>query len=225
MSTQATEYLMPPQSQMIPASEVAMSQTIAVIEGFPQWAEERIQELQTAPDEHLILVMQGTETVIKWLFLMRGAVATIAAERIKARKGSLGKELAAIAHQIGISPSVFDEDRSIFKTFGVDGVKNLPELTREHFRMALAAPDPHEAIELAATKKAENQSYSTKDFYQDVQDLKGGQSIEKVSEGRWVHAKVSDEAGQALDALVKRRDQPAATVIEQCLIEAMDNRR
>jgi len=72
--------------------------------------------------------------------------------------------------------------------------------------MALSAPDPKAAIELAMDNRENNSGYSTRDFREDVRKLQAIETPDGDQKGKSQTIKLGLEALKALDELRKTRE-------------------
>jgi hypothetical protein len=191
------------------------------------WTQATIQALPTLPDEDVLGIAHTAAQIERAGFVVRGACAHEMKTRMRERAlrgqddDSIGAQLSALARDIGVAPSTLDDDSRIFETFQDDFRGDTELLDREHYRLALSAPDPHEAIELARTQKDKG-TYSTRDYREDVKELKEGKPAAQVAERCWIHAPISEEANRALHLLCERRNKRPAECLNQIILEAWE---
>jgi hypothetical protein len=156
------------------------------------WAELVIAELHQMNDDKVIETARTASELERQAFRVRGACAAELKRRIRVGVGAgdervIGKQMAKLAAEVGVSARTLDDDARIHEEFaGSDHFRVATEIPREFFRLALNAPDPREAISVAATKLASQQNYSTRDFRRDVAQFNAGNSEREVEEIHWV---------------------------------------
>jgi hypothetical protein len=201
-------------------------------EGFNvlrDWADKMIGQVRTMPDDAIVETARMATELEGQAFRVRGACAAELKRRIRERarlqpenRGNeetvIARQLPALAAEIGVSPRTLDDDARIYETFASTpafrGDTNTP---REVYRLALSAPDPQAAVEMAAQKKAESPNYSTRDFRRDVEALNGGGNAEEVARLRYVTVGLDDEAWGDLMAVRTRIGCDSETAIKLAL--------
>lgn len=83
--------------------------------------------------------------------------------------------------------------------------------------LALAAPDPQAAVELATQKKSADPRYSTRDFRRDVELLNEGRQAEEVEALTWVSVGLTAEDVRNLEEVKRRCTCDAQTAIKLAL--------
>lgn len=147
-----------------------------------------INVLPRLEDEVVIQVKMGARAVSVWAWVVECACdAEMFARTEAAKRGpkaadadeeaEAGKVKAAgeQAYQDGKSVRTVYRNAQIFNTFGLEFIathgKELPD--KGFWITALDAPDPHEAIEVFAEKKAENPFMEVKDAQREIDVIKG----------------------------------------------------
>jgi hypothetical protein len=174
------------------------------------WAGLVITEIPQMSDDKVIETACTASELERQAFRVRGACAAELKRRIRARVGAgdecvIGKQMAKLAAEVGVSARTLDDDARIHEEFaGSDHFRGATEIPREFFRLALNAPDPNEAMSVAATKLASQQNYSTRDFRRDVALLKAGITEKEVEELHWLSLRLDAEAWGDLRAVKAR---------------------
>jgi len=174
------------------------------------WAELVIAEVRQMSDDKIIETARTASELERQAFRVRGACAAELKRRIRARAGAgdervIGKQMAKLAAEVGVSARTLDDDARIHEEFaGSAHFRVATEIPREFFRLALNAPDPNEAMSVAATKLASQQNYSTRDFRRDVALLKAGTTEKEVEELHWLSLRLDGEAWDDLRAVKAR---------------------
>ena len=173
-----------------------------------EWADMVIQNVQSQSDQKLIELARDAQNLEKAAFRVRGACGAELKRRLRERhpadgveagEKQIGKEMGALAKEMGVAPKTLEDDTRIFETFS-DNLRGNVDLDREHFRVALSAPDPQAAIDLAYEQRRENESYSTRDFRDDVKRLRGD-DFRARGGGRGLSVRLDQEAAELLQDL------------------------
>jgi hypothetical protein len=197
------------------------------------WAERMIAEVPQMSDDKIIETARTACELERQAFRVRGACAAELKRRIRERlrlsplnhepeDAAVCKQMAKLASELGISPHTLNDDSRIFETFG-DRFGVDTELTREHYRLALAAPNPHAAIEMAATKVAEQPNYTTRDFRHDVAQMNTGRPEKEVEELHWVSLGLDTEAWADLQVVKTRLGCDTLTAVSMALRALSNN--
>ena len=129
----------------------------------------------------------------------------------------------ALAREIGVAPKTLSDDTRIYETFGgaMNGGVNLD---REHYRVALSAPDPKAAIELARGNREGNSSYTTRDFRELVRKLQAIETPDANGRERSQSVRLGPEALETLDQLRKRPefiDLDKSAIVTHALVDLL----
>jgi hypothetical protein len=157
-------------------------------------------------------------------YLLRGACAAELVERATRLAGGAGKRdvdgtgvratVRRLAKEAGVDARTIDQDYQIYATFyaprkTVDEtsiVSSEPPvgLTREMHVLALKADDPHVALELFATKAADDSSYTAVKAAADLAKLKTGTSAKTLEDIQWINCPFNRSDIDLLRRIAKR---------------------
>lgn len=207
------------------------SEALASASILHEWADMVIENVRSQPDNRLIELARDAQGLEKAAFRVRGACGSELKRRIRERQeqvpsarddnGHIGKQMSALAREIGVAPKTLEDDTRIYETFS-DNLRGDIRLDREHFRVALAAPDPQAAIELASEQRESNSSYSTRDFRDDVKRLQGIQTSPAGTKSRGGQVRLDDETLSVMEELRKvpeLADKENSLLIKMALFE------
>lgn len=186
-------------------------------------------------DEQLVSVAAQAQRLEAQAFLLRGACAAELRRRITTRlAGGRGKrdergigvkaQMARLATEIGIAAKTLLVDAKIYKVFFLDRLETTPacaiSLAREFFVIALSAPDPREAIEIALAKRGAG--YTRQQFRADVSGLrqatrKNPLGLERGS-GYLLRVRITCEAQQALSEIGGGTNRTPGEIVSEALI-------
>lgn len=175
-----------------------------------RWADEMIEHVGFMGDDEVIETARLATALEGAAFRVRGACAAEMKTRIRERlrrNGVLhhsedlkvGKQLRALAADIGVSARTLDDDARIFEHFG-ESLRVDTETPREVFRLALAAREPEAAVEMYTTRKDADPRYSTLDYRRDVSELNRGRTT-PYAPAPATHRISFDLPGKAIAAL------------------------
>jgi hypothetical protein len=132
-----------------------------------------------------IIEIRGTARIVGvWAWVVECACDAETLKRVEARKGGRGKKdeeqegrLANIrqqAYRDGKGVSTLYQNAQIFNTFGLETILAHGNTLQEKgfWAVALSAPDPIEAVETFAEKKAENPFMEVQDARDEIDPLK-----------------------------------------------------
>lgn len=195
-----------------------------------------LRDISKKDDEQLITIVVNAQRLERFAFLIRGMCASIMRQRHQHRlsggrghRDILGEGIQAhmsrLAQQSGVDRKTLETDARIKDTFFPDinetVLENIPSLRREHYVIALSAPDPHAAIHMALEKCAEP-DYRLREFRADVRMLKqaGASSTAHIlSSSCTVSVCVPAEVKQLLTELIaateKTKDEVVADAIRK----------
>lgn len=196
---------------MTTLASIAPEQTLA--HGFNrlrEWADAFIVGLAAVPDDHLVEIARGAGELETQGFRIRGACAAEMKRRVRARamgdEASIGKAIEEMARDSGVHTRTLLDDCRIYETFGEEIVVNN-NLSREVYRLALTAREPHAAVEMYVARREQDGRYSTADYRRDVSELNRGKTTPEASAPD-LHRMFFDLPGEAVAALnsICRRD-------------------
>lgn len=199
-----------------------------------------LPHLARLDDNQLIRLAADARRLEACAFRLRGACVAELRRRIKIRltggRGrrdasgiGTGAQLARLAENIGVSLSTLKTDARIHEVFFTNGAETRlacePSLAREFYVTALAAPDPHSAIQLAKEKCIAS-SYKREDFRRDVLALK--QAAQPALASTTIKAapkpvadlcvRVIAEAHPVLENLISLTGQSPETIVAEALL-------
>lgn len=171
----------------------------------------------------------------RFAFVLRGACAAELRRRIPVRlAGGRGKQdreglgikahIARLAKEIGINIKTLDTDARISETFFKRGESVLVHedcLPREYYVVALSAPDPLAAIEIAQAKIVEPE-YKLQKFRSYVRELKRGVQMNRTSPERealyLLRVNLPKDIHQALTEIIERSGQTKEVVVADAIL-------
>lgn len=171
----------------------------------------------------------------RFAFVLRGVCAAELRRRIPVRlAGGRGKQdreglgikaqMSRLAKEIGINLKTLDTDARISETFFKRGETVLVHedcLPREYYVVALSAPDPLAAIEIAQTKNAEPE-YKLQQFRSYVRELKRDVPMNKTSLERdalsLLRVNLPKNIHLALTEIIERSGQTKEMVVAEAII-------
>lgn len=136
-------------------------------------------------DDVVIEVRVGARAVSVWAWVVEAACDAEMLDRVARLKGGRGNRdelnegrLAAMRQQgylDGKSPRTIERNAQIINTFGLETIATHGDTLQEKgfWIAAVSAPDPMEAIETLAEKKAENPFMEVQDADRAIDELKG----------------------------------------------------
>jgi len=193
----------------------AGSEVLASANMLHEWADMVIENVRSQSDDRLVELARDAQSLEKAAFRVRGACGAELKRRIMERRltgqegsaaeNSIGQQMSALAKEIGVAPKTLSDDTRIYETFG-DDLNGEIKLDREHYRMALSAPDPKAAIALTKDTRENNSVYSTRDPREDVRKLQAIETPDGDQKGKSQTIKLGLEALKALDELRKTQE-------------------
>lgn len=208
---------------------------IARVEQFAEIITSVLPRIQQMDDARLVQTAINAGYLERFAFVVRGACAAELRRRVPTRLAGgrgkqdkdglgIGSHLARLAEEIGVSVKTLDTDVRIIQLFFKTGETTLVDedcLCREYYVIALGAPDPIGAIEVAKSKSAEP-GYTVQQFRSFVRDLKRKGSADKAASeqesGRWLRVNVPQEAHQILDDLVRRTGRAKEIIVAEAIL-------
>lgn len=158
-------------------------------------------------------------------------------ERLRGGRGNrdiacLGRQaqMKQLASEFSVSYKTLQSDIRIYAVFFRDALVektslvNESTLAREFYVVALAAPEPLEAIKVAEQKRVSH-NYSVEQFRAYVRSLRSGDEPVGIGEDDTVllRTRIKTEAREALDQLVRDRQLSAGVIVSQALIEKLQS--
>jgi hypothetical protein len=209
------------------------SEVLASAGMLHEWADMVIENVRGQSDDRLVELARDAQNLEKAAFRVRGACGAELKRRIMERQSSgsltggddagIGKQMSALAKEIGVAPKTLADDTRIFETFSAD-LQNGAALDREHYRVALSAPDPRAALDLAVQQRESNSGYNTRDFREDVKKLQGIEFPENGQRGKGLNVKLGEEAAKALEELRRTSDfadMDNTAIVTHALVDLM----
>ncbi|HKS26725.1 MAG TPA: hypothetical protein VJS44_02845 [Pyrinomonadaceae bacterium] len=194
-----------------------------------------LRDISKKDDEQLITIVVNAQRLERFAFIIRGMCASILRQRHqhrlsggRGRRDILGEGIQAhmnrLAQQAGVDRKTLETDARIKDTFfpviNETVLEHIPSLRREHYVIALSAPDPHAAIRMALEKCAEP-DYKIGEFRANVRRLKqaGVSSLHLPSSTCTISVCVPAEVKQLLTELItateKTKDEVVADAIRK----------
>jgi hypothetical protein len=173
-----------------------------------EWADMVVENVSTQTNERLVELARDAQYLEKAAFRVRGACGAELKKRIRERQledpenpgPKVGQQMKELAQQIGVASKTLEDDTRIYETFS-DGMTSDRVLDREHYRVALSAPDPKAAIELAYEQKEADSDYSTREFRQEIKRLRGVENNGNESTARRSSLRLDDDTLELLAEL------------------------
>ena len=145
-----------------------------------------LRNIAEKDDEQITRIAIGAQRLERFAFLIRGVCASVLRQRYphrlsggRGRRDHLGQgiqaQMSMLANKVGVDRKTLETDARIMETFfeglGETKLVHIPPLTREYYVIALAAPDPHAAIE-CAIERSTDPHYKLEQFRTYVRLLK-----------------------------------------------------
>ena len=145
-----------------------------------------LRNIEEKDDDQILRIAKEAQRLEALAFLVRGMCASVLRQRCPQRlPGGRGKrdsqghgiraKMSRLAEQLGIDRRTLETDARIkdtfFKVIDKTGLVHIPPLAREHYVIALAAPEPQAAIQIALEKR-NDPHYSLEAFRSYVRTLK-----------------------------------------------------
>ncbi|HKS27096.1 MAG TPA: hypothetical protein VJS44_04725 [Pyrinomonadaceae bacterium] len=217
-----------------PPTQLTPSDFFQVFNGLEAFERDTRLLIPTLEDEQLVQGIQAAEALGDTAWRIRAAFAEEIATRAKRLNGGRGhkdttgqgvtKALVRVAAEAGVELRTIQRDRQILSTFGETCAISDRRLSRAYFEIALAAPEPTKAIEVARDKLDEDPNYNARQFSAYVRSLQeepdASKHVELEKPFYLEGVPITQEARRALVGLCKRRNLKPGEVISQALIDA-----
>lgn len=235
-------------SVSVPEREAQIGALFGNLNQMEEAGQRIIHWIPAMTDEQISQTMLYAQTLEEVGFKIRGACAVEMRSRISVRvPAQRGRghtddagdgvvaQMAKLAASSHIHPKTLQQDERIYLTFfGEDEESDFSEkresaraiadtLPREMLKAALGAPDPYEAIQLAAAKRDADPYYGQDQFRRDVAQLKMADARNEppppLDETWWLNAPVSQEARRNLVALCEREGKKPGVLLTELLAD------
>jgi hypothetical protein len=213
--------------------EISSHMSYTKVDQLVRYLPDLLRDISEKDDEQLITIVINAQRLERFAFLIRGMCASIMRQRHqhrllggRGRRDILGDGIQAhmsrLAQQAGVDRKTLETDARIKDTFFPEiketVLEHIPSLSREHYVIALSAPDPHAAIRMALEKCAEP-DYRLREFRADVQRLKqgGASPIHIPSSTCTISVCVPAEVKQLLTELITATEKTKDEVIAEAI--------
>lgn len=161
------------------------SRILGLCNSLEQMRDEFLEQLPNLDDDVVIEVRMGARAVGVWAWVVEAACDAEMMARVERLKGGRGNKddanegrLAVMRQQgylDGKSPRTIERNVQIIETFGLETIATHGDTLQDkgYWIAAVSAPDPIEAVEVLAEKKAENAFMEVQDAYREIDALKG----------------------------------------------------
>jgi hypothetical protein len=201
-----------------------------------EFEREIVKAIPSLNDVQLVDGISRCEELGKSAWRMRAAFAVEVANRAERMTGGRGVKdlegrginaaLAFVAGKAGVEVRTIIEDRKIAETFGSKTTESaFIRLSRDHFRVALYAPDPHKAIEEAA-ERIDEPGFSARQFASEIRAQRESVVTSNGNEKPYFlnEIPISRKAHKAMRWLMKHLDKKPGELISDLLLEASEGR-
>lgn len=198
-----------------------------VDEGMVDNLDELVQSLAEADEMYILRTATRALLMERCAYVLRGACAYELLRRTAPLAGGRGLRdldgqgrkaaLARLAGETGRSVATLYDDARIYATFfrGKTGlVAETTFLGREHYRLALRAPDPKRAVRWACQLHGGDRPASCRELKEYLRKLSARRSV------RHIRVSISEDAFRALRALVSACSSSRSRVVERLILDA-----
>ncbi|MGB7922327.1 MAG: hypothetical protein WCF57_03700 [Pyrinomonadaceae bacterium] len=162
---------------------------LAKLDRLSEFLPQLISSISQMENAEIIQTAISARYAEQFAFLVCGACALELRQRVKVRlAGGRGKrdntgkgiraQMRILAREIGVNEKTLAIDARIkdifFREVDQTTLEHMPSLAREYYAIALAAPDPQSAIEIAQ-ERCSDPHYKLEDFRAHVRGLKRGE--------------------------------------------------
>lgn len=173
-----------PESVALAAKKKA-SRILALCNNLEQMRQEFLLQLPDLDDEVIIEIRMGARAIGVWSWVVEAACDHEMMSRVEKLKGGRGQKdeanegrLAVMRQQgylDGKSTRTIERNVQIIETFGLETIATHGDTLQEKgfWIAAVSAPDPIEAVEVLAEKKADNPFMEVQDANREIDALKG----------------------------------------------------
>lgn len=206
------------------------------IEQLLEFLPDLLQNITEKEDKQILQIAKRAQRLETFAFLVRGICASVLRQRCPNRLlGGRGKKdyegqgirakMSKLAEQLGVNRKTLETDVRIKDTFfqviDKTSLVNIPCLGREHYVIALAAPDPQAAINIAV-EKHNNPDYTLEGFRTYVRELKRDEPTiildPKTKHVGTVKVLIPEEAQQALLEIIGFNGRSREEVVAEAIL-------